>query len=62
MKNLIGRDIFIKRGKLQEKMIISEVSNITNSIFSVSGKNEKRGITVTMMLDEINESLVGGVK
>lgn len=56
--SIIGRQIEVKRGKLQEVITIQNVSKIVNKIYSISGKNEKRSITVTMTIDEISEKLI----
>ena len=60
MKQLIGREILVKRGRLQESMVIKSISKIATNIYSVTGSNSKRSMTVTMLSDEINESLIGG--
>ena len=60
MKQLIGREILVKRGRLIESMVIEFISQISKDVFSVTGSNSKRSMTVTMLNDEINESLIGG--
>lgn len=60
MKEIIGREIKIKRGKLNENIIINEVNIIVNGIFSVTGRNNKKQITATMTIEEINENLIKG--
>lgn len=60
MKQLIGREILVKRGRLTESMVIESISQISKDVFSVTGSNSKRSMTVTMLNDEINESLIGG--
>ena len=60
MTKLVGREIKVKRGRLVENMIISEITQIVPNVFSVSGTNSKRKIVVTMMEDEILENLLGG--
>ena len=60
MKQLIGKEILIKRGRLQESMVIKSISKIAENIYSVTGSNSKRNMTVTMLTEEINESLIGG--
>lgn len=56
--SIIGRQIEVKRGKLQEVITIQNVSKIVNKVYSISGKNEKKSITVTMTIDEISEKLI----
>ena len=60
MKQLIGKEILVKRGRLTESMVIEFISQISKDVFSVTGSNSKRSMTVTMLNDEINESLIGG--
>ena len=60
MKQLIGREILVKRGRLIESMVIESISQISKDVVSVTGSNSKRSMTVTMLNDEINESLIGG--
>lgn len=60
MKNLIGREIIIKRGRLNENMIIEEITEIFSNVFSVKGRNLKRQMTITMDINEINENILGG--
>lgn len=60
MKQLIGREILVKRGRLIESMVIESISQISKDVFSVTGSNSKRSMTVTMLSDEINESLIRG--
>ena len=60
MKQLIGKEILVKRGRLTESTVIEFISQISKDVFSVTGSNSKRSMTVTMLNDEINESLIGG--
>ena len=60
MKQLIGKEILVKRGRLTESMVIESISQISKDVFSVTGSNSKRSMTVTMLNDEINEFLIGG--
>lgn len=57
MNKLIGRQILVKRGRLVETMVIENIEQITDNIFSVSGSNSKRKMVVTMLQDEIELNL-----
>lgn len=60
MNNILGREINVKRGRLQESMVIKSVKEIVPEIFSVTGENSKRQMTLTMTKSEIFENLIGG--
>lgn len=61
MANIIGREITVKRGLLVEKITIDSIKNITSNIYSVTGHNAKKRITVTMLKEELH-LLLGGTK
>ena len=57
MKNIIGREILIKRPTFQENIVIENVNKITSDIFHVFGRNSKRTMLMTMTKSEIEENL-----
>ena len=56
-KELIGKQILVKRGRLVETMVIEDIEQIAQNVFSVSGRNSKRTIVVTMLQEEIQSNL-----
>lgn len=58
MINFIGRQMIMIRGKIKEKVTIQSMTQITNNVYSVTGYNEHKQITLTMLKDEICDSLI----
>lgn len=58
MSNFIGKQIMMVRGKLKEKVTIQSITQITNEVYSVTGSNENKQITLTMLKEEICDSLI----
>lgn len=57
MDKIVGKQILVKRGRLLEVMIVENVEQLLPSVFSISGRNEKRTMTITMTKEEIELNL-----